>query len=167
MTHMMTGIVVLGASIGMAMNGWARAGGTATQTVTYAVQEVALISVSGVPGHLKVDAARPGSEPISATDAGATYSFTSNAGKDSKKITAALDKDLPSGVTLEVELASPDGNASTTKQVLSATPVDLVVNIDSVVTTNKTITYSLGATAEAGQVTSDSVIVTFTVTNQI
>lgn len=166
-TNIITRISTLAAAIGLAFsaNGWAADPDTATQTVTYEVQEIALVDVSGSPGAMTITAATPGEAPTPVTDATTTYSVTNNAGTDSKKITAAINTDMPTGVTLAVELAAPTGGTSAGKVSLSSAAAPVVTGIDNVSETGKIITYTLSATAAAGKVTSASKTVTFTITN--
>ena len=114
---------------------------------------------------MTITAATPGSAPTPVTDATTTYSVTNNAGTDSKKITAAINTAMPTGVTLEVELAAPTGGTSAGKVSLSASAAPVVTGIDNVSETGKTITYTLSATAAAGKVLSAEKTVTFTITN--
>jgi hypothetical protein len=58
------------------------------QTVTYEVQAVNEIDVSGNPGALIVSSATAGSEPTAASDATTSYSMTTNG--SNKKITGVL-----------------------------------------------------------------------------
>lgn len=160
-------IRLLGLVMGLSCSLSVGAGNTATQRITYSVQEATRISVSGDPAPMVVVAATPGAEPISVTEASTRYSIASNAGENSKKITASLDRDLPAGVLLEVELAPPDANATSTKRALSRQATDLVTNIDNVAATDKAITYTLRAGATAQGLAGDSLLVTYTVTNQI
>ncbi len=165
-TNTMTRISTLAVAIGLAFsaNSWA-ADDTATQTVGYEVQEIALIDVSGSPAAMTITAAPAGQAPTPVTDATTTYSITNNAGTDSKKITAAINTDMPTGVTLEVELEAPTGGSSSGKVVLSDEALPVVTGIDNVSEAGMIITYTLSATAAAGKVTSASKTVTFTITN--
>ena len=160
-------IRLLGLALGLSCSLSAWAGNTATQKICYSVQEATQISVSGDPAPMVVVAATPGVDPVPVTEASTRYSIASNAGEDSKKITASLDRDLPAGVLLEVELAAPDANATSTKRALSRQATDLVTNIDNVAATDKAITYTLRAEATAKALAVDSLRVTYTVTNQI
>ena len=108
---------------------------------------------------MTITAAPAGQAPTPVTDATTTYSITNNAGTDSKKITAAINTDMPTGVTLEVELVAPTG-ATATKQALSSAPANVVTGIDNVSETGKSITYTLSATAAAGKVTCSSLCAT-------
>ena len=160
-------IRLLGLALGLSCSLSACAGNTATQKICYSVQEATQISVSGDPAPMVVVAATPGVDPVPVTEASTRYSIASNAGEDSKKITASLDRDLPAGVLLEVELAAPDANATSTKRALSRQATDLVTNIDNVAATDKAITYTLRAEATAKALAGDSLLVTYTITNQI
>ena len=160
-------ISLLGLALGLSFSLSAGAGNTATQRITYSIQEATHIAVSGDPAPMLVVAATPGTEPVPVIEASTRYSIASSAGENSKKITASIDKDLPAGVLLEVELAPPDANATSTKRALSTHATDLVMNIDNVVATDKAITYTLRADATAKSLVGDSLLVTYTVTNQI
>jgi hypothetical protein len=142
----------------------AQAANTATQTVTYEVQAINEITVDGAPS-LTIDSATAGSAPDSVSDNSTTYSITTN--ESSKKITAAIDTAMETGLTLEVELAAPTGGGtSAAAQSLSATPVDVVTAIAPVAESGLTITYTLDATVAAGVVASSTKTVTFTLTDE-
>jgi len=161
-------IYLLGLALGLSFFSLsAGAGNTATQRITYSIQEATHIAVSGDPAPMLVTAATPGAEPVPVTEASTRYSIASNAGEDSKKITAALDRDLPAGVHLEVHLAPPDGNATSTRRALSSRAADLVMNIDNVAVTNQPITYTLRADPTAPKLVGGTLLVTYTITNQI
>jgi len=98
------------------------------------------------------------------SDASTTYSITSTAGTDNKKITASINTALPSGVTLKINLAAPTGATSLGDVDISnaTNSVDVVKAIDSIAESGKTITYKLGATVDAAMV-SDSKTVTLTI----
>jgi len=83
------------------------AANTATQTVTYAVSAINEISVSGNPAAMTVNAATPGSAPTTVTDSSTTWAVTTN--ESTKKITAAINTDMPTGLTLTANLTAPTG----------------------------------------------------------
>jgi hypothetical protein len=132
-----------------------------TQTVTFEVQAINQMSVSGNPAGLAVNAAVAGSAPTPATDASTTWAITTN--QTGTKVTAALDLDMPAGVTLTANLAAPAGATSAGAVALSSTPADVVTGITKLNEAGKTITYTLSATAEAGVVASDTRTVTYTI----
>ena len=140
------------------------AGDKAIQTVSFVVGAVNAISVSGDPGTMFVSAAIAGSEPEEVSDASTTYSITSTASTDNKKITASINTPMPNGVTLKINLDAPRGATSSGDVDISnaTNSVDVITAIDSIAESGKTITYKLGATVAAG-VVSDSKTVTLTI----
>ena len=140
------------------------AGDKAIQTVSFVVGAINDISVSGDPGTMFVSAAIAGSEPEEVSDASTTYSITSTASTDNKKITASINTPMPNGVTLKINLDAPRGATSSGDVDISnaTNSVDVVTAIDSIAESGKTITYKLGATVAAG-VVSDSKTVTLTI----
>jgi hypothetical protein len=136
------------------------AGSTATQTVSFEVQPIDELSVSGSPS-LVINSATAGGAPVSAT-ANATYAISTN--QSDRKITAELDSDMPSGVTLDANVAAPNGASSTGAQSLSTTPVDVVTGISTLNESGKNISYTLSATTAAGVVPAASRTVTYTIT---
>ena len=162
-------ISLLGLALGLSFSLSAWAGNTATQRITFSIQEATQISVSGDPAPMLVVAATPGTEPVPVpvTEASARYAIAANAGENAKKITAALDRDLPAGILLEVELAAPNGEATSSRRALSTQAVDLVTDIHNVMATEKAITYNLSAGSTEGSPGGGNLVVTYTVTNQI
>jgi predicted secreted Zn-dependent protease len=140
----------------------ASAATTAAQTVTYAVSAINELSVSGATASVTVNSATAGSAPSVATDASTSYAITTN--ETGRKITGSLDTSIAdAGVTLSVTLAAPAG-ASSSKQPLSITPVDLVTGISTLNQSSLGITYELAATSAAGVVTPKNKTVTLTIT---
>lgn len=138
------------------------AGATATQTVTYEVQAINELGVSGSTASLTVNAATAGSAPTAVTDSTTTYAITTN--ETNRKITGALNTAMPSGVTLSVTLGAPTGATSTGKVALTGTAQDLVTGISTLNESGKSIEYELAATSAAGVVASASKTVTLTIT---
>ena len=157
----------LAMAMGMVLGGQALAGDTAQQTVTYEVTAINEISVSGNPGALTVSAATAGSQPDAVSDNTTSWAITTNAGTDAKKLTAAIDSDMPAGVTLTVNVAAPSGGTSMGAVTLSSVAGDVVTAIDSVAESGLGITYGLSATVSAGVVTAANKTVTFTLTDSI
>ena len=151
---------VLAAGFVLGASGLAMAGATANQTVTYEVQAINELSVSGSPDAIIVNAATAGAQPNEASNALTTYAITTN---QSRKITGAIDTAMPSGVTLKVALAAPTGGTSSGDVTLSATAADLVTGISTLAESEKTITYKLSALTTAGVVPSAVKTVTLTI----
>ncbi len=139
-----------------------RAGNTASQTVTFQVQAITEISVSGNPGALVINSATAGSDPNSVSDSSTTYALTTN--ENNRKITAAIDSPMPAGTTLKITLAAPPGATSAGAVTLGTSAQDVVTGISTLNTSGKTITYTFDATAAAGTVASQTRTVTLTVT---
>jgi len=133
---------------------------TATQSVSFEVQAINEISVAGSPS-LVISTAVAGSAPTSVTYALATYAITTN--ESNRKISAQIDADMPTGLTLSIEFAAPAGAASTGPQDLSTGSVDLVTGVSLLNATGLAVNYGLSATSAAGVVPSSNRTVTFTV----
>ena len=132
-----------------------------TQTVSFSVDPVNQMSVSGNPGALTISAAVAGSALTSVTDATTTWAITTN--QTGTKVTAAIDAAMPSGATLKVNLAAPTLATSAGAVTLGTVAADVVTGITKLNETGKTITYTLSATSAAGVVASSSRTVTYTV----
>jgi hypothetical protein len=132
-----------------------------SQSVTFSVQPINQMAVSGNPGALTINAATVGSGLNSVTDASTTWGITTN--QTGTKVTAAIEEAMPAGVTLQVQLAAPAGASSAGSVALGTVASDVVTGITKLDETGKTITYTLSATAAAGVVASASRTVTYTV----
>jgi hypothetical protein len=148
-------VLILGAG------GIAMASETATQTVTYEVEAINELSVSGNPGALTVNAAVAGAAPTAVSDTTSSYDITTN--EEARKITGAIDTDMPAGVTLTANLTAPTGGTSAGAVALTTIAADFVTGISTLNETAKVITYGLSATSAAGVVTSATKTVTFTI----
>jgi hypothetical protein len=150
---------LVAATIGLgASTAQAQESDVATQVVSFEVQAINLLSVSGSPS-LVINASAAGSAPTSVT-AGGTYSITTN--EVNRKITASIDADMPSGVTLSVLFAQPTG-ASASSQSLSTSPADVVTAISTLNESGLSLTYTLSASSAAGVVAADTRTVTYTI----
>jgi hypothetical protein len=136
---------------------------SATQTVTFEVQGIDEISVSGNPGALIINAATAGSDPDPATDNSTSYNVTTNGAN--KKITGYLDAVMPANTALNLTLTAPTGGTSTGQITLTTAAQDLVTGISQLGESGLTIAYEFTATAAAGVIASSTRTVTFTVTD--
>jgi hypothetical protein len=160
MKKLVFGLFGLGLVFGL--SGLALAGNTAQQTVTYQVDAINEISVSGNPGDLVVNSATAGSEPNEDTDNSTNWAITTN--QTARKITGSINTAMPTNVTLEINLTAPTGGVSENDVSLSATDADLVTSIETVAESGLTITYTLSATVAAGVVPQAQKTVTITLT---
>lgn len=136
-----------------------KASAQATQTVTFQVDAINKISVSGSPAAMAINTAVAGSAPTSVTNAATTWAVTTN--QTGSKVTAAIDLAMPAGVTLSLLLVNPTGATSSTV-ALGTIAADAVTTITKLNESAKTVTYTLAATSAAGVVASASRIVTLT-----
>lgn len=133
---------------------------TSTQTVNFQVDAINQIAFSGSPS-LVINTATAGNDPTAAT-ANATWAVTTN--QTGAKITASIGSNMPSGLTLAVNLTAPAGGTSAGSQSLSTTAVDVVTGITQLAQSAIALQYSLSATPAAGVVSSTSRTVTYTIT---
>ena len=156
-------LLVAAASI-LAFSLNAFAAGTAEQIVTFTIGASNEISVSGPPGLMEILAAEAGSVPEAVIDNNTTISYSTNS--SNKKITADIDLDMPTGVTLEAHIAAPGGaqGISQGSKPLSVTASDLVTGISKAAVQDETITYTLSATTTADPIENETRTVTFTLT---
>lgn len=137
------------------------AASSVNQTVTYQVQAINEISVSGNPSALIVNAATAGSQPTAVTDATTTYGITTNG--SSKKITGVLNSAMPANTSLKATLTAPTGGTGAGQVTLTASALDLVTGISTVAQSGIGISYEFSATAAAGVIASAQKTVTLTV----
>lgn len=103
------------------------AANTANQTVTFEVQAINEISVSGNPGTLTVSVATAGSQPNDATDNSTTYNITTNG--TNKKLTGSINTAMPANTDLKVNLTAPTGATSAGTVTLSTVAQNLVTGV--------------------------------------
>lgn len=158
-------VILLAVGMCFGFSGMAMASDAANQTVTFEVQSINELSVSGNPAALVVNAAVAGSAPTAVSDETSKYAITTN--ETARKITAAIGEAMPAGVTLTINLAAPTGGTSAGAVTLTATGQDVVTAISTLNEIDKMITYGLSATSAAGVVASDTRVVTLTIASTI
>ena len=137
---------------------------TATQTVTFQVDAINQIGVTGAPT-MAITAAVAGNAPTSVTAAGNTWAVTCN--QSTAKVTASIGSAMPAGVTLSANLGAPAGATSAGLKALSTTAVDVVTGITKLNATGLSLSYQLDATSAAGVITSTTRVVTYTITGGV
>jgi hypothetical protein len=140
------------------------AGQSTTQTVTWQIDAVNQVGVTGSPT-MAVTAAVAGSAPTSVTSSGNTWAVTTN--QSTAKITASIGSAMPAGVTLSANLGAPAGASSAGLVALTTTAVDVVTGITKLNASGLSLSYQLDATAAAGVIASTTRIVTYTVTGGV
>lgn len=137
-----------------------------TQDITFEVQAINELVVSGDPGALIISTATAGAEPDAVTDDTTTYAITNN--ELNKKVTAQLDSAMPANVTLSISVAACDtAETGGVQDLTDGTAKDVLTSIDLVVDSGDKITYTLDATVAAGVVGSTIRTVTLTLTDTI
>lgn len=134
---------------------------TATQVVTFQVTAIRQLSVAGNPAPMVISTATAGSAPTSVTTDGSTYAVTTN--ESNQKITASLDEAMPTGTTLEVSLAAPQGASAAGPVALGTAGADVVTGIAPVSASGLPITYRLSATPAVLMAAPATRTVTFTI----
>jgi hypothetical protein len=158
-------IRLFGYAAGLALMGAGTvAAQSATQVVTFRVEAIEQVSVQGTPS-LTISTAAAGSAPTSVTTTDNSWNVTTNL--TGAKVTASLESDMPSGVTLSVNLTAPAGATSAGLTVLGSSPVDVVTNVSKLTATQLPLMYKLQATPKAGVVTAGTRVVTFTITGGV
>jgi hypothetical protein len=138
----------------------------ATQQVNLTVQSVSKIAVGAPSIALTITDGTAGSDNLTPAVGNSTYSITHNSGS-SLRITAAISSPLPAGLTLSIALAPGSGHGTSTGTVdisNATTAVEVVNTIGRGADANAGITYTFGALASAGQVSTQR-DVTLTLTN--
>jgi hypothetical protein len=136
---------------------------SATQTVTFRVNPISEIAISGSPAPIVVDAPRTSETRSRASMGGTSYAITTNEGN--QKISAALDRPMPEGVELVVALGAPSGATSRGVVALSTRAADVVTSIPPGAARELPITYTLSASDVARRGAAGTRIVTYTVTS--
>jgi hypothetical protein len=150
-------------SVGMAMAGGALAGDNDGQDLTYEVTAINEIAITDGSPSLTVNAAVAGEQPTPVTGSGGSYAITTN-GTD-KKITAAINTDMPSGLTLALTAGAPTNASANSEVSLSSTAAELVTGITQVAESGLALNYKLMALVTAGVVPSATKTVTLTITD--
>lgn len=122
------------------------------------------LGVSGNPSTMTVSGAVAGSQPLTITNNGTTYSVSALLIQP-KKITAQININMPTGVTLTILLAAPSGATSAGRVALDNVPRDVVTNITNTLPQARAVEYQLTATVAAGVIPTTTRTVTLTLVN--
>ncbi|MFA6916314.1 MAG: hypothetical protein WC222_07940 [Parachlamydiales bacterium] len=119
------------------------------------------IAVSGNPGTFVFAVPAAGSQPANLVDTSTTYSASTLS--LARKITGQLNTNMPTGMTLAIELQAPLIGTSQGSVTMSTTPADLITGmILLTLQSGLQITYTMTATVQASPVTNSVVTVTYT-----
>ena len=154
--------MVLGAVLVVAAAASAQAQ-SATQDITINVQAINKIAISGGAHTMTINTATAGQAPDDVVWS-TSWAITTN--MTGSKVVAAIGSDMPSGVTLKVNMAEPTNATSAGDVSLSSTSQELVTGITKLNESGLTITYTASATTLAG-VQTVARTVTYTVTGGV
>jgi hypothetical protein len=123
------------------------------------------ITVSGSPASMNITtAAGAGFGPTSVVNSVTTYTAKVKKANQPQKVTAQLSAAMPANVTLTIDMVPTSGGVDFGVVTLDATARDVIGNITNIANETHAITYTLSATVTAGVITSQSRIVTLTIT---
>lgn len=131
-----------------------------TQTITFSVNAIAEIGVSGNPPPFDAVCATAGSSPCDIEDMSTFYAVTVNG--SSFRLMASINTPMPTGTLLYLDAAPPNGATSTGEVVLDVSDQDLVTGISQVAQSNLALCYTFQSTPAAGVIPSTTRIVTLT-----
>ena len=137
---------------------------SATQTVTFQVNAVNQLAVTGSPS-LTITTAVAGNAPTQVNANANTWAVTTN--QTGAKVTASIAAAMPPGVTLSARMFPPAAATSTGMRPLGVAAVDLVTGITKLNQSGMQLRYRLNATSAAGVIASDTRVVTFTITGGV
>ncbi len=122
------------------------------------------LTTAGTPGLMRVSSAVAGSQPAPITMAGGTYTVTTPTANKQYAITAQLNANMPTGLTLAITLAAPgQGSVSLGAVSLDVTARNVVTGIKKNMNATQSITYQFTATTAAGVIPLSSRTVTLTI----
>lgn len=140
-----------------------QAASTQTQTVTYNVPTVSVLTISGDVTFPNFTAPAGGQNFTSVISTSSTYSVSNNGGINSKKILAHLQSAMPTGLTLLATLTAPAGADSISNVTMTTSDQNLVTGIDNGAFSANQIKYTLSADVTQAQVASGQTLsVTYT-----
>ncbi len=132
-----------------------------TQNLTINIVAINEISVSGGAHTMTINTATAGQAPDDVVW-GTTWAITTN--QTGAKVVVSIGSDMPTGVSLKVNMAEPTNASSAGEVALTSIPQELVTGITKLNEGNLDLTYTASATTGAG-VQSVSRTVTYTVTS--
>ena len=132
-----------------------------TISVSLTIDPINEINIAGTALNLTVNAAVAGAQPTQVSQS-TTYSISTNCAANTKKLTAAINSSMPSGLTLGLNVAAPTGAVSAGNTTITNVAADVVTGIDGVAESGIAMTFYLDATVAAGVVSAASKTLTLT-----
>ncbi|MFH1453338.1 MAG: hypothetical protein ABIH00_05095 [Armatimonadota bacterium] len=144
--------------------GTAFAASSDTQTVYYEIDAINELT-AGADVTLTINSATAGSQP-SDDDAFPSPGYDITTNETGKKITAALNANMPNNTNLTTYLNPPTGAATNGEVTLDSTAQSVVYSIETVAESHLTYSVSLNATVSAGLPADGSRVITWTLTDE-
>ncbi|MFH1452375.1 MAG: hypothetical protein ABIH00_00110 [Armatimonadota bacterium] len=145
------------------MSAAAFAGSTDTQTVYYEIDAINEIAFDA-DETLTINFATAGTEP-DRDIAECTYAITTNE-TAGKKLTGAINANMPGDTDLMVTAAAPTGGSGSGQVTLNTTAATLVASIETVAESGIAYSITLDANVAAGLPADGSRVLTFTLTDE-
>jgi hypothetical protein len=155
--------IIITAALIMSFSGISFAAGNDATTINYSVAAINELNIDDDTLNVAVDTGVAGEQPLPDMIEG-TYDLTTNCTADSKKITAQINSNMPSGTTLMLGIEAATG-ASSSSPNLSSTVQDCMVMIDATAQANLRFNLNLQATVSAGVISSAGKTLTLTLTD--
>jgi hypothetical protein len=149
----------------MSLAGTAFSGSSSSIIIYYSVKAINEINIDGSSVTLTVSGAAAGQKPPTAT-AATTYDITTNGGDEGRKLTAAIDADMPAGVTLSLDVTGPASGISSGSSTITSSPSDVVTMIGPVAQSDIPMSFQLNAAVIAGMISAGSRTLTLTLADQ-
>lgn len=135
---------------------------SASQDVIIAVNALNEITLSKSEVNLSVTSPTESEVNEEVSDSTTTMTYSTN--ESNQKITAELDRGLPTGITLMVEVASASGT-SEGQVVLEEFSQDIITGLSNISESGQTVTYTVGANMFAEPTPGVTYTVTYTITS--
>ncbi|MDZ7673013.1 MAG: hypothetical protein U5K53_09320 [Halanaerobiales bacterium] len=135
---------------------------SASQDVIISVNALNEITLSKSEVSLAVTSPTESSVTEEVSDASTTMSYSTN--ESNQKITAELDRGMPLGITLMVEVASTSGT-SEGQVVLEEFPEDIITGLSNISESGQTVTYTVAADMFAEPTPGVTYTITYTITS--
>lgn len=120
------------------------------------------ITISGNPPPLVVSTATAGAQPTTVTNATTTYGVSALGA--TRTVVGKINTNMPTGVTLRVQLQAPTSATSAGSVAMTTTNRSLVTGITALTSTSGlTITYRLSATVAAAPIANATRTLTLTI----
>lgn len=139
-------------------------GSSVTQTVTIEVMPITKILVTGNPGSLIITESADGEGMSAVSDQSSHYHMLTNL--DNMKIVASIDRPMPEGTQLRIQLGARQGISTGSVDLSSSvSPVTVVSGISKGSELDQPINYTFAAASTVERLDTDSRVVTLTLTD--